>query len=132
MDEADAYARKLVGYIADEYAMCILALTNNRVMNTQDISDFGTIPVAMAYRTVKKLVETGLLEVSRKSVPSAPSGKLRVVRFYQSRVEKLDCSTTFLTNSEPPKSIVTLKLKGQEPRTLEVLLLQPPRLPAEA
>ncbi len=119
-------AHELVGVMADKYAMRILALTGPAQLNTYEISERGGIPIAVAYRIVNKLAGAGLLGVLRKPIQFAPHGVWRQVRFYLSRVEQLDCSTTFPTDGSPPKSIIYIKLNGQEPRTLEMLLLPQP------
>jgi DNA-binding HxlR family transcriptional regulator len=61
MDGNIEHEEELSRLIADEYAGKILSATYKKPMSVQQISRSCNIPIAVAYRRVAKMEETGLL-----------------------------------------------------------------------
>jgi hypothetical protein len=75
-------------FMADEYAAKVMCATYGKALSIQQISESCEIPVAVAYRRVKKMVSLGMLNCVKEQ--TAYRGKKE--RFYLCAVDTLKYS----------------------------------------
>jgi hypothetical protein len=76
--ETVGHDEALCRFVADEYVSKVLSATYGRALSIQQISETCRIPIAVAYRRVRRMASIGLLHCAKEE--SGVSG--RTTRYY--------------------------------------------------
>jgi len=68
MDELIHHDEEICRFMADDYASKVMSATYGRALSIQQISEICEIPIAVAYRRVRKMARIGLLLCVREDV----------------------------------------------------------------
>jgi hypothetical protein len=62
------YEEEICRFMADEYASKVMSATYGKALSIQQISDICEIPIAVAYRRVRRMASIGLLLCMREEL----------------------------------------------------------------
>ena len=79
------HEQEICRFMADDYALKIMSATYGKALSVPQISKFCDIPVAVAYRRVRKMTSAGLLACVREE----EGHQGRKERFYLCAVDRL-------------------------------------------